>query len=175
MIKDNNENIDLKYIKEIKKVFREMKQNKIYYPYFNGKNLKYAKRLKFLAKKQLDLSSEYDTYNNEFNRKYWVYCLDLLNDNREILELNEYSKTKNPKLIIQQIKRYNNYNGSHGSYNAYYIKNNQMCKIFIKCIKGFRNGHYTKSGGNYSFEHDLVCDFSKIINDKYDYFQYSEI
>ena len=84
MNRDNNENIDLKNIKEIKKVFKEMKENKIYYPYFNGKNLKYAKRLKFLAKKQLDLSSEYDTYNNEFNRKNWLYCLDILNDNREI-------------------------------------------------------------------------------------------
>ena len=165
----------IEYIKEIKKIFREMKQNKIYYPYFNGKNLKYAKRLKFLAKKQLDLSSEYDTYNNEFNRKNWLYCLDILNDNREILELNEYSKTKNPKLIIQEIKRYNNYNGSHGSYNAYYIKNGQLHNIFIKSISGFRNGHYTKHGGNYSFEHDLVCDFSKIINPKYDFFKYSEI
>ena len=165
----------IEYIKEIKKIFREMKQNKIYYPYFNGKNLKYAKRLKFLAKKQLDLSSEYDTYNNEFNRKNWLYCLDILNDNREILELNEYSKTKNPKLIIQEIKRYNNYNGSHGSYNAYYIKNGQLCQISIKSINGFRNGHYTKHGGNYNFEHDLVCDFSKIINPKYDFFKYSEI
>ena len=96
----------IEYIKEIKKIFREMKQNKIYYPYFNGKNLKYAKRLKFLAKNHLDLCRDYNTYDHEFNRKYWVYCLDLLNDNREILELNEYSKDDFSFLDYLQLAKF---------------------------------------------------------------------
>jgi len=166
------------YVKQIKKIQREMKKNEIYWPYLKGKNFHYVEQLNDLARKQLDLLHDYDTFDIPENKKIWEFCIDLNNDCREMLELKEFAEIGiNKELIIQEVKLTSNYTGLHGQYNAYYIENDELKRIFIRSISGFsdKTKHYHKHGGNYSFRHDLVCDISLIVSEKYDFFTYREI
>ena len=126
-----------------------MKDQKIYFPCIEGKNLNLVKKLKFYTKNQLNILHDYDLFNNnkdsKFNLKIWDKMIDLNSDCLEILELNKFalvqqktdmdqlkhnngyrSRYDRLNIYIQNVKFRSDYNGNHGSYNAYYIKNNKL-------------------------------------------------
>ena len=203
MTKKQNKKItdkDLLNYKKANKLLKDMKDQKIYFPCIEGKNLNLVKKLKFYTKNQLNILHDYDLFNNnkdsKFNLKIWDKMIDLNSDCLEILELNKFalvqqktdmdqlkhnngyrSRYDRLNIYIQNVKFRSDYNGNHGSYNAYYIKNNKLNKITVKSLHCFSNKDrlYHKHGGNYSFTHDLSCDISRIVSSKYDFFNYTEI
>ena len=78
MTKKQNKKItdkDLLNYKKANKLLKDMKDQKIYFPCIEGKNLNLVKKLKFYTKNQLNILHDYDLFNNnkdsKFNLKIW--------------------------------------------------------------------------------------------------------
>ena len=123
------------------------------------------------------------------NKKYQdAYIWKFLTSVRGALEIHKIPYQT--IIYIQEVSFSQTSTGNHGKYKAWYInKNNVLENISIPCLRSYntKSHTYNKHGGNYSFIHDLVCEFSLMrkhdhekLKDRnkgqdYDFFRYKEL
>ena len=139
----------------IEKFFNEHFEKKYINHYFEFDKSKFDPNIEQIANK---------------NEKIW-HELSLLKSSCEgCLEL--HNLPYHSMIYIQTLGDIrSDYNGNHGKYKAWYVKNGKLNNIFIpEFMRQDRNHnwYYSRSGGNYSFTHDLNCEFSLVRKTTYE-------
>ena len=180
----------LKDIKELKKEFSPYKDinNRRYFDFHTlSRNKKALQKMTELIDKFFNEHFEKKYINHYFefdkskfdpnieqiankNEKIW-HELSLLKSSCDgCLEL--HNLPYHSMIYIQTLGDIrSDYNGNHGKYKAWYVKNGKLNNIFIpEFMRQDRNHnwYYSRSGGNYSFTHDLNCEFSLVRKTTYE-------
>jgi hypothetical protein len=96
-----------------------------------------------------------------------------LSSKREIEDLRKLPKST--KLYVIERSLRSDMGGLHGKYNVFYMKDNSLIQVWIpsEMKKDRANGGlvYVRSGGGYSFSHDIVMHLGYLAHNDGYYFE----